>query len=431
MNQFIFKNYSFDLKSKTARFVYSFDDGQEFSESYLFDFEFADFNPEALDRALQLLFFIAGVSYYKAYLPPKIVVQKGKITNEIANFLQRTYKKGLGELLYKNNLAPDLDINFPVNVDVLPAVKINQSQGILVSIGGGKDSLLSYELLKSADKLATWSLGHKQQLSPLVNTIGSKHLWVKRQIDPKIIKLKEDRRIYTGHIPISAIFACVGSVVAILSGYRDSVVSNEQSANESTLNFKNHEINHQYSKTSEFERNFQKILANQFGDSIRYYSLIRPLREIAVVREFALKYFDKYAGVFSSCNRAFTQNAGKIFWCGRCPKCAGVYLLMAPFIDADKLASVFSSNLLLEPQLELIYRQLLGIQGDKPFECVGEIAENRWAMSRMKSHYPNLAKYKYQEASDEKVWNLSEHNIPADVIDRFNLEQNFVNIAKA
>ncbi len=212
------------------------------------------------------------------------------------------------------------------------------------------------------------------------------------------------------------IFASVGTVAAILSGYKDVVVSNEQSANEATLQYKGVKINHQYSKSSEFEVSYQALLRYNFRESTRYYSLLRPLREIAVSREFCAKYFDNYQDVFSSCNRAFTQKISGLQWCGKCPKCAAVYLLFAPFIEESKLIQLFSKNLLLDTELEDTYRQLLGLGRSKPFECVGEIAESRWAMDQLKHVYPELEKYKFERISDVDVWQVSAHSIPNDII---------------
>lgn len=428
--KFIFDSYSFDTSVKTATFNYRYDNGPEFTEAYRFNFEFVDFSPEALDRALQTLFFLVGVSYYKAYVPAEIEIKSGFIDKKTAEFLEKTYKKGLGELLYTNNLDPNLTLNFPVNSPDLKPIEA-VGNGILVGVGGGKDSLLSIELLKDAPKIATWSLGHRAQLEPLVNKIGFKHFWVERVIDPKIIELNKQPGVYNGHVPISAIFAAVGSVVSILAGYRDHVVSNEQSANEATLEYQSTKINHQYSKTSEFEQDYQQLLAGNFASSLRYYSLLRPLREVAITREFSEKYFDKYEGVFSSCNRAFTQDSSGIYWCGECPKCAAVYLLLAPFLSEDKLVSLWSKNLLLEPILEKTYQELLGIAGNKPLECVGEIAENRWAMTKMKLVYPELNKYSYEEPSDNQVWSLSPHNIPEDIVKEFDLNNTFEQLVAA
>ena len=48
-----------------------------------------------LDRACQALFFMAGVSYYKAYLAPEIVIRKGELDKAAANFFSKTYQKAL------------------------------------------------------------------------------------------------------------------------------------------------------------------------------------------------------------------------------------------------------------------------------------------------------------------------------------------------
>ncbi|HET7673390.1 MAG TPA: hypothetical protein VFK11_02685, partial [Candidatus Saccharimonadales bacterium] len=149
MNRFNFDKYEFDAESKTARFYYSYEGGPAFVESYKFDFEFVDFNPEALDRALQTLFLIAGVSYYKAYLPAEISVSGAQIDQKTADFMTKTYQKGLGELFFVNSLPPERKIDFPVNSQGT-AENIVESNGLLVGIGGGKDSLVGLELLADA-----------------------------------------------------------------------------------------------------------------------------------------------------------------------------------------------------------------------------------------------------------------------------------------
>lgn len=425
--QFIFEDYFFDIEAKSATFKYSYDSQKYFEEIYSFDFELIEYDQLALDRALQVLFFISGISYYKAFLVEEIVIKKGQIDKNLAALLNKTYKKGLGELLYKNDLDPNIKINFPVNSETLKQTVISSS-GDLVSIGGGKDSLLSFEILKNSEKIATWSVGHKNQLSPLVEKIGSKHLWVERKIDTGLIQLNQFPGVFNGHIPISAIFAATGTVISILSGFQNSIVSNEQSANEATLEYRGESINHQYSKTSEFEADYQKISDLLYGDSVRYFSLLRPLREIMIAKEFSKKYIDKYYSTFSSCNRAFTQKSDRIFWCGECAKCAATYLLFAPFNSEEKLINLYGKNLLLEEKLKQTYLDLLGISGQKPLECVGEIAENRWAMSQMKKVYNELNTYTYEEASYKQVWNVSDHLIPEDFFIKHNLSALFKEI---
>ncbi|MGH7241297.1 MAG: endonuclease domain-containing protein [Candidatus Saccharimonadales bacterium] len=413
--QFIFKSYLFDAVSKQLSLQYSYDNELNFTETFTFDFDFAAYDPAALDRAFQQLFFVAGVSYYKAFLVPTIRVEAGQIDAKLAAFLSQTYERGLGEFFYVNRLDPRTSIEFPVTTtEPLNMLSIS-GNGQLVGLGGGKDSLVSVELLRANENLATWSLGHEKQLSPLVERVGLPHLWVEREWDKQLLGLNE-QGAYNGHVPISAVFACVGTVVAILSGRRDTVVSNEQSANEPTLSYQDVSINHQYSKSQEFERSYQELLQANFGDDLRYYSLLRPLSELRIAELFSTHGFDKYHDVFSSCNRAFTHDSPGLFWDGTCPKCAFVFLALAPFVDQAKLQDLFGGkNLLLDETLGSTYRQLLGIEGDKPLECVGEVRESRAAMRLAQAIYPELSRYEFELPADYDFRVHASYEMPEEV----------------
>ena len=389
--QFIFEDYSFNPHTKTLNLRYSLDGILQFCETYRFDFDFADYDDMVLQRSLETLFFMAGVSYFKTYIPQNIVVRTGILTSDDAAFFSKTYQRGLGEFWYVNKLDPRTAIDFPTNSPEVQPTLLADGDGLLVGLGGGKDSLLTIEMLSSAKRpLTTWALGHKAQLQPLVDAIGLPHLSVERTLDRQLLELNA-ADAYNGHVPISAIFAAVGTVVAVLSGRRDCVVSNESAANEPTLEYQGVAINHQYSKSQEFERDYQSYLTRHYGESLRYYSFLRPLSELRIAELFAASGFSKYAGVFSSCNRAFAHDSQQMYWCGNCPKCAFVFLILTPFIGRSDVEKLWrGKNLLLDPQLQPVYRQLLGIQGDKPLECVGEIQESRTAMKLTFNIYPEL-----------------------------------------
>ena len=410
---FHFNGYNFDPISKQLDLHYAYDELLNFTETYKFDFDFAAYDQKVLDLALENLYLLAGVSYYKAFLAPQIIVADGGVTQQSASFLSKTYQRGLGEFLYVNNLDPNLKITFPAAKAASSPVK-NAGSGLLIGVGGGKDSLVTIEALRNQPKVATWSVGHRAQLAPLVAKIGLPHLWVERTWDSQLLTLNASGAL-NGHIPISAILAAVGTVVAVLAGYQDVVVSNEHSANEATLIYKDVAINHQYSKSLEFETDYQTLLASQFDGSLRYYSFLRPLSELKIAELFAKSSFDRYADVFSSCNRAYTLGS-TMGWCGRCPKCAFVYLILANYIDEANLNKLYSGrNLLLDPALETTYRNLLGIEGEKPLECIGEIQESRLAMSRLQEQYPDLQKYKFELNPDYDYSQLQAHSMPAEI----------------
>ncbi len=416
---FVFSSYEFSRDTGELALHYAYDSTLQFTERFRFDFEFSHYDEHALDVAIQHLFFIAGISYYKMYLASEIKIDAGNIDQELKEFLENTYQKGLGEFFYVNNLDPKFPIVFPqTNTQVYEPMEVS-SEGLLVGIGGGKDSLVSVELLRNAGlDIATWSLNHKPQLKPLIQRVGLQHFWVERVLDSKIVELNK-LDAFNGHVPISALFAAVGTVVGILTGRRDNIVSNEQSANEPTLVYREVAINHQYSKSQEFERQYQQLLRARFGDTQRYYSLLRPLSELRIAEIFANIGFAKYHDVFSSCNRAFTHESHHMFWDGTCAKCAFIFLVLTPFIPRSELETLFSGkNLLLDRTLEPTYRQLLGIEGEKPLECVGEIKESRAAMQQAFATYPELKEiYKFSLPEDFDWRSVASHEIPAEIYD--------------
>lgn len=419
--QFIFDDYQFDPGTKTLSLHYRFDEALRFTETYHFDFAVAAYDERLLDRACQSLFFMAGVSYYKAYLAPSIGISKGTLDDAGAAFFAKTYQRGLGEFFYVNQLDPRMPITFPTTTRQLAPIGSPTAQGMLVGIGGGKDSLVSVELLRSrVDNLATWSVGHRPQLTPLVQRISLPHYWVERSWDRSLLDLKTKNAL-NGHIPISAILACVGVIVAILSGRRDVVVSNEQSANDPTLVYNGVAINHQYSKSQEFEADFQAYLVHSLGESVRYYSFLRPLSELRIAELFTRLGFSKYHDVFSSCNRAFVHSSNHLFWDGSCPKCAFVFLALTPFVPREQLEALFDGkNLLTTAALEPTYRQLLGIAGDKPLECVGEVKESRAAMRLSTRWYPELAKrYQFTLPENYDYTSLGSQAMPTDIYQLF------------
>ncbi len=412
---FNFARYSFDESAKQLSLEYSYDDELMFTERFTFDFDFkADYSKDALERACRLLFIMAGVSYYKAYLPAEINLGSIELTQVEAEFFSKTYHKGLGEFFYVNHLDPTTKPFFPTSENTLNTLSI-ESRGQLIGIGGGKDSLVTTEILRDLPNTTTWSVGHKAQLEPLIKEIALPHYSIDRQWDRKLLE-HNAQGAYNGHVPISAILACVGTVVAVLTGKRDVIVSNESSTSEPNLTYNGVDINHQYSKSLEFEKDFQAILSLHFGDSIRYYSFLRPLSEVKIAELFAKLGYEKYKTVFSSCNRAYTHSSHEMFWCGECPKCAFIFLALTPFVIRKDLEKLFhGKNLLLDPTLEKTYEQLLGIEGDKPLECVGEVKESRAAMLLAQQQYVELSHFTFSLPDDYDFRTMATHSMPKEL----------------
>ena len=117
---FRFVRCEFDAGSGEARLVYAFDDGPELIERIRFPeapYELDDARRHAMQKALQLLHLIAGVSYYKAAVPPRIDIESYAIEADCAALLTEIYENGLGEFAYRNGLSLRGKISFPHTPD--------------------------------------------------------------------------------------------------------------------------------------------------------------------------------------------------------------------------------------------------------------------------------------------------------------------------
>jgi hypothetical protein len=171
-----------------------------------------------------------------------------------------------------------------------------------------------------------------------------------------------------------------------MSGCNAVAMSNEHSASAANLALDGVEINHQYSKSFEFEQDFARYVESFISPSINYFSLLRPLSEIEIARRFAK--FPEYFDIFRSCNTAFRQareERGR-HWCCNCPKCRFVFLALSPFVAKADLIEIFGGNLLDDGTQGDGFAELCGLRANKPFECVGEISESAGVMCYLADH---------------------------------------------
>ncbi len=75
--------------------------------------------------------------------------------------------------------------------------------------------------------------------------------------------------------------------VAYMYDYRYIVFSNEQSSNFGNLEFHGMNVNHQYSKSLEFENDFREYIERYMTSDIEYFSMMRPYYEVNIITQFA------------------------------------------------------------------------------------------------------------------------------------------------
>jgi len=385
---FRFVRCGLDPATGVAELAYAFDDGPELVETVTFPgapFALEGERAAAATRALRLLHMVAGVSYYKAAVPPRIAIDGYAIDAGTAALLEQVYLNGLGEFAYRNGLDLRGRIRFPAGAGGggTPAPALGLDERALVAIGGGKDSLVSIEALRAAGVAQTvaW-IGGSQLIRTCAERTGLATLNIGRALAPALFEINR-QGAYNGHIPVTAVNSAILVLAAVLAGAGQVVFSNERSASYGSLIPGTGEVNHQWSKGWAFEQAFGAHVERVVAADLRYYSLLRPLSELAVARQFART--DRYDAHFSSCNRNFHILGEKPAqrWCGLCPKCHFVFLALAPFMPKTRLVRIFGRNLLDDASQAAGFDALLEYRDHKPFECVGEGRESRAAMAQL------------------------------------------------
>ncbi len=445
-NYFTYENYCYRQKNDILEITYSF----SLADKYYFnpkliipirDFFVSENMSEA--KLSNLIFHIGMIellSYWKAACPPRIIIKPFHLNDEQVNWWKKLYFYGLGEFFYLNSIDASQDefveiesasANLVERHVISPRYDMSK---VIIPIGGGKDSIVTLNLLKESNKnFRCLVINPRQATNETIETIGLTNndiIEIKRTIDPQLLKLN-DKGFLNGHTPFSALLAFVSLLASSITGINNIALSNESSANESTIinselitKSPNYQItklpNHQYSKSFEFEKDFRSYVSKYISKDINYYSFLRPLNELQIASIFSS--YTRFHNVFKSCNAGSKTDT----WCCECPKCLFTYIILSPFIAQTKLENIFGENLLDSADFLYIFNQLIGIEKTKPFDCIGTIDEVNAALCmtilvilkelKNPNELPYLLKYymnsenynKYKDSDNSKL--LTEIN---------------------
>jgi len=338
------------------------------------------------EAALSNLIFNMGLaeipSYWKAACSQKIIINAGYLDREQIIFWQELIFN-MGQFFYENKIPfikPFFEI-IPPRPGKAPVIAKRFSNQYLVPLGGGKDSLVTLEALREGKNTAvTFTFNANAALKRVAKEAGAGNIFVERKIDKRLIELNALGYL-NGHTPFSSVLAVLGVGLAAIFDCRYVAISQERSSNEGNVEYLGKEVNHQYSKTFEFENKFRKYSKAYLARNIDYFSFLRPLYEIQISKIFCRypKYFDS----FLSCNKPFTiaarESSPDAMWCGRCSKCLSVYSMIYPFAGKQTAVKIFGGDLFNNEGLLPTMRELLGQAESKPMECVGTFEEMRAA----------------------------------------------------
>jgi hypothetical protein len=377
-----FPAYRFDPATGVAEFDYLLDGPAPLEFTETITFPPGPFPPPAhFHRILDLLHVVAGVSYYKVGAPPRIEAPRA-VPPEAAALFDAVYTKGLGEYAYVNKLPYVLESAVDVPGVAAPADPVDNAEGRpLSAVGGGKDSIVTLEILRGAglDPVA-FSVNPNPVIHQVNAASGRPALAARRKLDPRLFELNKAGAL-NGHIPVTAINSLIAIATAALHGLGPVVMSNERSASDPNLIWNGHEINHQWSKGVAAEGLLRAAVIAHTGLTEPYFSLLRSLSELHIAQLYARH--PRYDDVVTSCNKAFKLHDPTARWCGDCPKCRFVALAMAPAMPRERLTRIFGRDLFADPAQIPGYLELLGIDAHKPFECVGEVEESLVALTML------------------------------------------------
>lgn len=385
-NKFYFKSFDFDLCKKEAKFHYSFDNEVFFEE--LIDFSDNKFNlRKNIDTYIinNILFHIhiaLWISYYKTFPTSELIVESGFLDDFQISFWKKFYINWLWEFFFTNNISPKWLFNF-INASDKKYIKkeFNISSKALVPVWWWKDSIVSVELLKKwwidFDLFTFWKV---DELKKNTSKISTKNILNTKRNISKTLFLLNEKWYYNWHVPITWIIAFNMLLVSYLYDYKYLILSNEKSANFWNTTWGWIEINHQYSKSLDFEKDFCLYVEKYISSEIKYFSLLRWMYEYKIAELFSI-YWKDYFKYFSSCNNNFkifniSDNIKKWkYWCNNCPKCVFVFSILRPFLPVNEVLEIFGEDLFDRKDLEQLFKELLWISWIKPFECVWEKEE--------------------------------------------------------
>lgn len=388
-SSFTFGSYKVDTKRSTIIFTYHVKFTFGVTKTFTDRLILSDIKPEmwekipkeVLEPTLQSLLLMIGINYWQAFPAKNMLIEGFTLTREQAQFWDSLYLNGLGEFFYLMKIDFHNLIAFPYdNSTVAPTpARFERPARALLLNGAGKDSILSAEMLKASgtpfDFFAFAPTPAHKRIGKLV---GAKTINVSRHRDPWLDAIMQ------GAYPSVSTFTFIAVLLAELLGYDQIVFSNERSADFGNLDYLGLPVNHQWCKSSEAEKMINDYVQRFITPDISSISLLRKFSELEIVKRFVR--YPQYLYDVTSCNSYFwlpriQQRLQRTnYWCNQCPKCVFLFACFSAFLPKKEVVNIFGADLYTKRHHLKLFRRILGIEGFKPLDCVGEPEEMILAM---------------------------------------------------
>ncbi len=418
-SSFTFASYEVDAVRSIITFTYRVEFQSGRVRTYSDRLILPDVTPEAwekvpkavLEPTLQALLLMIGINYWCVYPSRDMRIEGFTLTRAQARFWDSIYLNGLGEFFYDMQMDFHNLIAFPHDDSTAaptPARFVLPARALLLN-GAGKDSVLSAEMLKASgtpfDFFAFAPTPAHKRIAALV---GSKTVRANRRRDPRVSAMMGLFGVSNAYPSVST-FTFIATLLAELLGYNSIIFSNERSADFGNLTYLGLPVNHQWCKSSEAEKLINDYIQCYITSDIATASLLREYSELEIVRRFVR--YPQYLRYVTSCNSYFwlprpVQHMSRTaYWCKQCPKCVFLFACFATYLPKREVVDMFGADLYAEKRLLPLVRSILGIEGFKPLDCVGEPEEMILAM-----HYAALRK----EYAGEPAMLLFDERFPSN-----------------
>ncbi|MEO0794372.1 MAG: hypothetical protein AAFX93_04365 [Verrucomicrobiota bacterium] len=385
--------------------------------------------PPVMDSLVFHFGLVQLISYWKSACPPIVEIAVGSLDTWQIAWWKKLFFRGLSEFFFVNGIEANEESLVDFRVAEKAAQELPRLNGILgsdavmIPVGGGKDSALTMELLGERPNSVFFAINPIPAALKCIREFDPelrRTVSMEYRIDPQLLTLNQENYL-NGHTPFSALVAFGTAIAAALAGTPQVALSNESSASEGNTEFGGFLVNHQYSKSLEFECDYREYAARYLLSDYSYFSLLRPLNEIQIAQAFS--ELSRCHQAFISCNLGGRQDR----WCGECAKCLFTYVMLSAFWTDEQLFAVFKKDLFEDEELIPELNALMGYGGIKPLDCVGTAEEVHSALALaldlregelppLLRHFRSIfASYPVQE---DLLLTFAEHRVPGPYLDR-------------
>jgi UDP-N-acetyl-alpha-D-muramoyl-L-alanyl-L-glutamate epimerase len=357
-------------------------------------------------------------------------VDCAKLDSRQIQLLEKHLLESLTEFRYLLGLDPSRKVRVlsSGSCTLKPIAFNSVEEKALMLNGGGKDSCVSAELLKSIKVPFAWlnAFPNATRFRVIEASGVSENYGVSFFLDKNI---KQDAAYPWGVQPYVYAICAASLIVAYVKGFKYIVSGAENSADDPNLVFKGVEVNHQAGKTYSFDQFFNEFSKSAVLEKAELFSIARPYTDLRLGEMFS--NFPQYFNAFFSCN----VGMGTDKWCNSCHKCAFTYLAFYPFFKSGQLKEIFGAELF---ELPIIRKYMLELASAsiKPWECVGTLEESQLALSYSLKKSPEMDFSEWPRRKDlERVCNniddmalyeltmstfLNPHNVPQQYVEELN-----------